>query len=115
MSDLDAKIRENSELRQNVQQQQEYIERTKERLMRMEQEKDDMIQKLNQELVTQSIELKDKMSREKNGHYEQLSSKLKIYERDMRDLYSKNQKLEESCSKYQDVTILIVLILASGL
>jgi len=103
MNDFENMIKENADLKKTNLELKEYAKTVADRFEIMEKEKEEAIRRINEQAMEQSSELKDKLLREKNMAIEQLHNKLKMYEKDMKEIFNKNTRLEESCNKYQEV------------
>jgi hypothetical protein len=103
MNDFENMIKENADLKKANLELNEYASSVSERIDLIEKDKQDAIRRINDQALEHSSEIKEKVIREKNAMIEQLHNKLKMYERDLKEIFYKNSKLEESCNKLQEV------------
>ncbi len=104
MNDFENMIKENTDLKKANLELKDYATSIADRFELIEREKEEAIRRINEQAMEQSAELKDKLLRDKNNVIEQLHNKLRMYEKDMKEMFNKNNRLEESCNKYQEVS-----------
>jgi uncharacterized glyoxalase superfamily protein PhnB len=103
MTEFDIKIKETTQLQKFNFDTEEQLSLSKQKIAQLEKEKEEIILRAKHQIANETNELKDKVLKEKNASLENVTHKIKLYERDIKDLVARNHKLEEACAKYQEV------------